>query len=170
VVEKMKMIKGVIQPGPCLACGATGKWDPEMYDDPEDFIQCEFCSGTGYSQTNHTVIEREIGQTKLGKVIQILSDLYDIYIDSMLSVEDNPSDIDTLIDINEDEHIQAGILTAVLYRSGKIDRTHYSQEVMWEAWHLVLEAYDWEYDMKFKRTKDLRAGGSGWHLFEKDDL
>lgn len=166
----MKMIKGAIQAGPCRACGATGKYDPEMYDDPDDFIDCEFCKGTGFNQRNHIVIERESGETKLGKVVQILGALYDEYLWLLRDpVEGTPKDIDTIYELNEDEQTQVGILTAVLFRTGSIDRTQYAKDLILRTWQQVLEAYDWEYDMKFKNLKELRAGGSEWQTFNESD-
>lgn len=163
------MIKGAIQAGPCRACGATGKWDPEMYDDPDDFIDCEFCKGTGYNQRNHVVIERETGETKFGKIVQILGTLYDEYIWCLRNDDDVPEDIDKILDLNEEEECQAGILTAVLFRSGLTDRTQYARDTIMSAWYRVLEEYNWEYDMKFKSFKEIRAGGSEWQEFDQSD-
>jgi hypothetical protein len=165
----MKMIMGAIQAGPCRACGATGKYDPEMYDDPDDFIDCEFCKGTGFNQRNHIVIERETGATKFGRIIALLGSLYDEYIICLRFEDDPPHDFDTIVELNEDENIQAGVLTAVLYRSGMIDRTNYSRDVIMETWYEVLSAYNWEYDMKFKSLEEIRAGGKEWQKFDESD-
>lgn len=165
----MKMIKGAIQAGPCRACGATGKWDPHFDDDPEDFIDCEFCKGTGYNQRNHIVIERETGETKLGKIVQILGTLYDEYLWCLRNYDDVPNDIDKIFNLNEEEETQAGILTAVLFRSGLVDRTQYAKDTILKTWKKVLKEYDWEYDMKFKNFKELRAGGEEWQRFDESE-
>jgi hypothetical protein len=168
--NEMKMIKGAIQAGPCRACGATGKYDPEMYDDPDDFIDCEFCKGTGFNPRNHIVIERETGLTKLGKQVEILGTLYDTYLDLLRDpTEGTPDDIAIIYALNQTEETQAGILTAVLFRSGMIDRTQYAKDVIACAWESVLDEYDWEYDMKFKNFKELRAGGKEWQKFDESN-
>jgi hypothetical protein len=164
------MIKGVTQAGPCLACGASGKYDPELYNDPDDFVDCESCEGTGYNQSNHVVIERQIGDTKLGNIISILNELYEEYIGMLQDEIGIPHDSTNLYELNEDNlKTKSGILTAVLFVVGGIDKTAYAKNNIHKAWDEVLESYGWHYDMKFKKFADVRKGGAGWHIYDEKE-
>lgn len=168
------MIKGVVMPGPCLACGATGKWDPHFDNDPEDFIECEFCSGTGYNSRNYTSIERKTGETKLGKIIKILNDFHTEYLNHLVGEHDDDEDVDKSrywymykIHTEKNKAIHAIYLAHIIANGCDLDITKHTKSIIKAGWEEFLSTYNWQYDMNFKNLEDVIEGGSGWQIFKE---